>query len=61
MESECLTGYMGPLCQTCDTTGETKYVKKDAYTCLECKKFDEAFPELFFLTILIFAFFLWII
>lgn len=35
-ESKCLTGYIGPLCQTCDIYGSTIYRRSGLFECSEC-------------------------
>lgn len=35
-ESGCSTGYVGPLCQTCDVFGPVIYRKSGLFQCTEC-------------------------
>jgi hypothetical protein len=39
----CLLGYIGPLCETCDSFGEmgaNTYYKLDSYKCSICKSLN---------------------
>lgn len=59
--SICADGYIGPLCQTCNTLGTKKYSKQGIYQCQPCKTLEESAVELFFLIILISSFYIGII
>lgn len=62
MHSNCSSGFIGPLCQTCDFRGAIKYTKVGLDDCVVCKQIDESIPEIIGLTLLIFVFyvfFLW--
>ena len=59
--SQCQVGYIGPLCQTCDMSGDIKYSKKNLYSCVLCKGFDQSIPEIIFILIIIIGFYIYMI
>ena len=60
-DSTCAYGYVGPLCQTCDIDGETKFIKSSDDICIQCEDPSKSIPQIIFKILAILAFYALII